>query len=81
MNAKFEAALKTLAVLGAMTIPAAVLSYIGSVYGTQVAGIIGCTIFIGFLIYMIYSMMLGQVESERRMAEAAERIVRMQQTR
>jgi len=46
MNAKLEAALKTLAVLGAMTIRAAVLSYIGSVYGTQVAGIIGCTIFI-----------------------------------
>ena len=81
MNAKVEAALKTLVILFAMTIPVAVLSYIGSVYGTQVAGIIGCTVFIGFAIYMIYSIMLGQVESERHQAEAAERIARMQQAR
>lgn len=81
MNVKVEAALKTSAVLGAMTIPVAVLSYIGSVYGTEVAGIIGCTVFMGFCIYIIFSIMLGQVESERRQAEAAERIARMQQAR
>jgi len=80
MNVKVEAAVKTLAVLGAMTIPVAVLGYIGSVYGTQIAGIIGCTVFIGFLIYCIYGIMLGQLESERRMAEAAERIVKMQKS-
>jgi predicted transporter len=81
MNVKVEAALKTSAVLGAMAIPVAVLSYIGSVYGTQIAGIIGCTVFIGFLIYSIYGIMLGQVESERRQAEAADRIAKMQQAR
>jgi len=81
MNAKFEAAVKTSAVLGALAIPVAVLSYIGSVYGTEVAGIIGCTVFIGFLIYNIYDIMLSRVESERHQAEAAERIARMQQAR
>lgn len=81
MNVKVEAALKTSAVLGAMTIPVAVLSYIGSVYGTEVAGIIGCTVLMAFFIYIIFSIILGNVESERRQAEAAERIARMQQAR
>ena len=81
MNVKVEAALKTSAVLGAMAIPVAVLAYIGSVYGPEVAGIIGLTLFVGFMIYCLYGIMLGQVESERRQAEAAERIARMQQAR
>jgi hypothetical protein len=81
MNSKVEAALKTSAVLGALAIPVAVLAYIGSVYGTEVAGIIGCTVFVGFLIYSIYDIMLSRVESERRQAQAAERIASMQQAR